>query len=610
MKNIMLLLFAATLFSAVSMADTCTFFKTGFTSEADCTNRCDIGSYDSIYCYEEEPEKWACDRCMASAVDNKPTLTVTASPASTAAGSNIAITVVVTDDKDVDRLQIIGGDISDTYDCAGTQISCDKTWSVTRAYAGSYTYYGYAYDSASQMATKSVDVEFTTPSTTTTTTTTTVPGDTCTEELVCSGSDLYYRNADCTASFQNTCAFGCSGGSCNGEPSSTTTTSTTTTTTVPANVCAAQSFPASHWQRNWYVYDGGQRACLGTGPDQSALSFDDDWGTGAIAHSKSDGITFTSTRMLNLEGGGLFSFLVGADDGIILYIGDATGNDRIVVNDWSDHSYREQRQDIELREGDHRLQIQYYENTGYARVKFELLPKPLETVDLRLIKTEFDQGEAIYLYAIARGDEDMGTFYEDQYRIKFSIDGTVEDCSSGCVVPSPDTCAFTNTDSPELCWRSLAGLAPGEHTIRAEVYQGSAPLEGVYDEEKIKVRNTPPPPTTTTTTTVLVSHICDFDSQCPISEQEYDSTGTKRIYCDSPTGTRNPATAVPSYDCYAPAQCLGKQINPATGKAYGNELCAPAYCCTGALPMSVVSGDGYCVLMSTLRGANNWLCGP
>jgi hypothetical protein len=40
------------------------------------------------------------------------------------------------------------------------------------------------------------------------------PGNQCTPEYYCSGTDLYHRNAQCTESLVQACVWGCAGGAC------------------------------------------------------------------------------------------------------------------------------------------------------------------------------------------------------------------------------------------------------------------------------------------------------------------------------------------------------------------------------------------------------------
>ena len=83
--------------------------------------------------------------------------------------------------------------------------------------------------------------------TTTTSTTTTPPGATCTPGYVCSGTGLYYRNADCSMSLRNTCLFGCNSATiaCNSAPDSTTTTTTTVRATTTSSTTTTTAAPGT-----------------------------------------------------------------------------------------------------------------------------------------------------------------------------------------------------------------------------------------------------------------------------------------------------------------------------------------------------------------------------
>ena len=382
--------------------------------------------------------------------------------------------------------------------------------------------------------------------------------------------------------------------------STTTTTSSTTTTTVPANVCADQTFPISYWQRNWYVFDRSRQACLGTGQDVNALNFNNDWGTGIVAYSKSDAITFSSTRTFSVQGNGLQRFVVGADDGVLLYVDDV-----IKINDWSNHAYRENTVDVELREGSkgiHRLQMEYYEKPASildfgndARVSFSVTP--YRTMDLTLNKAEYANGESITVIASISGTG----FDSGIYTARFFVDE--HDLNKKCSL-AVDTSVMPSANS--LCVVTIPSPGTGEHAIMAKIYDKDNEFDFITYLWKLKVVEvTTTPTTTTTTTTVPLPAKCTRNSECEDSGYGLNNI---RYVCNSPEGLPADPTidgAVESNTCYVPATCRGKSTYP-DGTSIGNSLCRPTYCCSGVL--SSTFGGGSCVASGNTRGVGNYLC--
>ncbi len=97
--------------------------------------------------------------------------------------------------------------------------------------------------------------------------------------------------------------------------------------------------------------------------DDPAVTFD--WGNGSPAQwLPADGFGVRWTRDLNLDAGS-YRFLVAADDGIRLWIDDS-----LVLDRWYPGS-ETNTVEITLGGGLHRVRLEYFEETGDARVRFE-----------------------------------------------------------------------------------------------------------------------------------------------------------------------------------------------------------------------------------------------
>jgi len=128
-------------------------------------------------------------------------------------------------------------------------------------------------------------------------------------------------------------------------------------------VCSPLNYPTTKWQRVWYDYDWN---CLGDGPDETAIDFDNNWIGGTIAYAKSDYIIFNSSRSINFATAGPYKFTVGSDDGIRLWIDGV-----LKVDDWNTHSYTTHTFSVTLSAGWHNFELHYFEATGNARVSFD-----------------------------------------------------------------------------------------------------------------------------------------------------------------------------------------------------------------------------------------------
>jgi len=139
------------------------------------------------------------------------------------------------------------------------------------------------------------------------------------------------------------------------------------TVRVPA-ICSSLTYPSTRWQRVWY--DATLTTCIGDGPDEPNVQFDNDWGTGIVAGIRNSDIGFHSGRTLSLNAG-TYTFTVGSDDGSRLWVDGTT-----CVDMWIQQAYTEGGCTRTFPSaGDHPVRIDYYEGTwngdgGQARVRF------------------------------------------------------------------------------------------------------------------------------------------------------------------------------------------------------------------------------------------------
>jgi uncharacterized protein YraI/single-stranded DNA-binding protein len=91
---------------------------------------------------------------------------------------------------------------------------------------------------------------------------------------------------------------------------------------------------------------------------------DFDWGTGSpAANLPADNFSAQWTRAQNFDMG-TYRFHVLVDDGARLYV-----DDQLIIDDWHDHSLREDTVDYALAGGAHNIRLDYYERNGAARIK-------------------------------------------------------------------------------------------------------------------------------------------------------------------------------------------------------------------------------------------------
>ena len=298
-----------------------------------------------------------------------PTGTISTSKTTVDIGEQFTITVNGYDDNDVWYLYVRENDGDwQSQQCLYTQTSCTKTWNFTKSSADTYRYYGLVMDSddvhscsdyhESATVPQYIDIEVVQPLS--------PNGDSCAigadcqsgycEDDVCCVNACSGTCRHCNAT-PGTCTYipigedpdsECSGFSvCNGSGSCTT--------------CSSLSYPTDYWQRAWYTWDGN---CLGNGPNENAVQFDNNWGTNAPAYGISDNIQFQSSRSIYFADAGIYRFSLVHDDGVKLYI-----NDNLKIDEWQAGSDTH-KVDVNLTAGWHDFRIDWFEATGNARIGF------------------------------------------------------------------------------------------------------------------------------------------------------------------------------------------------------------------------------------------------
>jgi len=137
-------------------------------------------------------------------------------------------------------------------------------------------------------------------------------------------------------------------------------------TTTPSTCPSEPTYPSDKWDRVWC--DKSFNTKLSDTPDQPSITFDDNWDTSIVEGIRADDIGFRSGRTINLPVTGTYTFEVGSDDGVRVWI-----DGELVLDKWYDRGYTVDRFTKDLTAGNHRFRIDYYENTVGARVYFNYI---------------------------------------------------------------------------------------------------------------------------------------------------------------------------------------------------------------------------------------------
>jgi len=138
------------------------------------------------------------------------------------------------------------------------------------------------------------------------------------------------------------------------------------------------SFPSDRWEFLWFRYTEDNKNPWGELIAQTSkieLNFDDDWGKGIVNNSGlSNNVAFKASRTLPLDAG-RYTFLIGADDGIRLYVRNNDLTETYVeMDEWRDQEWSkfENPVPVDLPAGDYKILIEWYEHYVHARVKFKI----------------------------------------------------------------------------------------------------------------------------------------------------------------------------------------------------------------------------------------------
>ncbi len=150
-------------------------------------------------------------------------------------------------------------------------------------------------------------------------------------------------------------------------PSPTATAVPATATPLPSTATSPAPTPTptpivNAWHGEYY----GNRDLLGTPllvRDDAAVNFD--WATGApSAGVPADGFSARWTRTLNLING-TYRFAVLSDDGVRVWL-----DGQLLIDQWHDAAGTTYSAERAVTAGSHTLRVEYYENSGQARIRF------------------------------------------------------------------------------------------------------------------------------------------------------------------------------------------------------------------------------------------------
>lgn len=102
--------------------------------------------------------------------------------------------------------------------------------------------------------------------------------------------------------------------------------------------------------------------------EEKAINFN--WGPGSPDSSiPGDHFSARFTLTFAPPKAGRYAFIANSDDGMRVFL-----DDKLILDDWSDHAVRKRIAFVPVSEGEHKVRVEYYENMGEAIAKFAIAP--------------------------------------------------------------------------------------------------------------------------------------------------------------------------------------------------------------------------------------------
>jgi hypothetical protein len=134
-----------------------------------------------------------------------------------------------------------------------------------------------------------------------------------------------------------------------------------------ANPVLAQD---EHTDPRWQASYWNNTSLSGTPALQwQETSLDHDWGSGSPDPSvSSDGFSARWTKYIDVADG-TYRFTATSDDGIRVWVDSA-----LIIDQWNDHAMSTFTADKHMTSGHHWVQVEFYENMGFAAAKLSWAP--------------------------------------------------------------------------------------------------------------------------------------------------------------------------------------------------------------------------------------------
>lgn len=252
-----------------------------------------------------------------------------------------------------------------------------------------------------------------------------------------------------------------------------------------------------------------------------------------------DGFSARWRRSFNLPAG-VTQFHVVADDGVRVKI-----DDRLVIDEWHDAATEPYDEAVNLAEGVHTVTVEYYENSGQARVSFYFDPPPAGNWKGEYFNNALLDGYPVFVHYDDRLAFDWGAwspvFPPDFTRCDLPTNSFSVRWTRQLTVDKPGMYRFSITaddgirffidghkvrdewhPSDSDTYSFLVDLQAGIHDVRVEYYEGSgvARIEAGEPEWVADIPTPLPPPTATPTiaaTATSPSTPCPCASSSPVA---------------------------------------------------------------------------------------------